>query len=38
MHYTLYSQEIHSLVIVWLDKKENAQKLLLPTSELYKYK
>ena len=29
---------MHSLVIVWLDKKGNAQKSLLPTSELYRYK
>ena len=29
---------MHSWVIVWLDKKENAQKSLLPTSELYGYK
>ena len=36
--YALYNQEIHSLVKVWLDKKENAQKSLLPTSELYRYK
>ena len=36
--YALYNQEIHSLVIVCLDKKENAQKSLFPTSELYRYK
>ena len=35
---SLCNQEIHSLVIVRLDKKENAQKSLLPTSELYRYK
>ena len=29
---------MHSLVIVWLDKNGNAQKLLLPTSELYRHK
>ena len=35
---SLCNQEIHSLVIVRLDKKENAQKSLLPTLELYRYK
>ena len=35
---SLCNQEIHRLVIVRLDKKENAQKSLLPTSELYRYK
>ena len=35
---SLCNQEIRSLVIVQLDKKENAQKSLLPTSELYRYK
>ena len=29
---------MHCLIIVWLDKKGNAQKSLLPTSELYRYK
>ena len=35
---SLCNQEIHSLVIVRLDKKENAQESLLPTLELYRYK